>query len=169
MSVSEHFLVFVLVWAAGLLGILLSVYALLKQKAYVDVATKQIVEMEFPGWFKFKSNVPALGITVVCAGLIGGTTYYYLKEPPRLSVSGQILMEDGRGAEGIPVGIVPGTYMTWTTSDGKYSLSIPRTVGGDSYSGLTFIPRSNPARYHISGINIKSDHGTFDYAFGGSR
>ncbi len=165
-GLSEQFVFFGLVLVMCLIALVLGAWLLSRQKTYLDSNTGQVVEIEIPALGRFKSNVPALAMVAGPLILVALMTWFYSREPTKLEISGRIAMGDGRGIPGITVGVLPGSHITATTSDGTYSLSIPRNPAGDSYNGITFVATVNPPLFHMGPVTFSLDgRGTFDHAF----
>lgn len=145
-------------------------WLILRQKTYIDSLSRAVIEVEVPLLGKLKTNYPAIGVLLIGALIAGLPLWYYFQVPARLVVAGRVSLAGGKGLAGVPIGILPGSNMTWTQSDGRYMLKVPRSEGGESYQAVTFLSNANPPEFVIGVVGFDSEgRGVFDHEFGGRR
>jgi hypothetical protein len=132
------------------------------------------VEVELPLFGRIKSNYPALIVVFIGAFLIfypqyrgGGLPAVCPPPPPpppvaQVTIKGTLHRSDQESHAGIMVGVIPGSNLTATDSDGTFTMSVNRVAG--AYTAVAFVPESSFAPV-CKNLTFTDDVATFDYAF----
>jgi hypothetical protein len=113
-------------------------------------------------------GMPAV-IILVGAIFVGFPTWKAYESPAKFPVSGKIQLDRGQTTSGILIGIIPGSYLTQTGPDGRFSVTIPK--GNDwSYEALVYLPNSKPLLFHLGVVRFDGQgNGVFDHTLVGEK
>jgi len=150
----------------GLGAIVVAAIVALKQKAYLDKSTGEVVtEIDVPFLGKLKTTTPAIGLCFVAA-LFGYFAYDLMKKrgPELISFDGEIHVEQGNtpSIDVVMVGITSGAWIQSRTPNGS-SLNLPVKISvpnsWTSYQAFAFAVGGAKSRPDIIGASL--DNPTF--------
>ena len=121
------------------------------------------IEVEIPLLGRIKTNYPAglalaLGVFLILYPLVT-----WPKAPEKIPISGKITVKGRPSAEGIMIGIVPGTLGV-TNTDGSYTVEVP---GGErSYTAVAYYRDDRSRLVQVAGVNVTLGGGSFSTELG---
>jgi hypothetical protein len=128
-----------------------------------------VLVMDFFGKVKVKSNVMAIGVLTGGIVLLGGLLLAASKTTPHFSLTGKVVLDDGRSISGINVGLIPPEHSTDTSSTGTIRLEVPRPCGSGigAYRAVVYYNDGKRLRAEIASVNIDGNWvATIDHRFG---
>lgn len=158
----------------GAVMLFVALWLLCKEKVFVNEQTREVVAFNLPFLGKLSTHSPAFAVLLIGAAFVAWPLYKHYETPPKLRVSGRIMLHDSPTVSGISnvfVGVLPtSSHATVTLSDGTYTLSIPKGTSGETYQALAHVPNSNPPQFILGVVPFDAaGRGRFDYTFTRSR
>ena len=151
--------------AGGFLVVGGGLYLIARQKNVTD-AKGNAIEVDIPLFGRVKTNYPSVLALALGACLILYPLSTWPKAPGKVPVSGKITVKGRPSAEGIMIGIVPGTFGV-TNTDGSYTVEVPR--GEASYTAVAYYRDDRSRLINVANVNVTQGGGSFSTELGGDQ